>query len=133
MRILPTVVNNKSGGATKSFILWYYTQYYGYKPDATVYRRHLDRKNPSALIHIFEPATDDMAEQSPTDAAELIYYLEDAGVDVDGPTIILYPGLLSAYVNRKKSERAKKALEDALDYLRSVKGEDSKFNAPEGW
>lgn len=133
MRTLPTVGKGKNGDATKSFLLWFYTQYYGYRPDASIYRRQMDRKNPAALIHIFEPLTEDMEPQLPSDAAELIYYLEDAGFNVDGPNIILYPGLLSSYLNRRKNERAKRALDNAVEYLCNGKSNEPEFKAPEGW
>lgn len=134
-RTLPGQAKGKNTGPTRSFVLWFYKDFLGYLPDATVYARHMNRKNPKALIHLFEPEFDDAYAYTPADAAELVYYLEDNNVGVDNPGIVGFPGLLAAFRNKRINEKARKEFDSMMDYLKRERNDSAEesFVAPEGW
>lgn len=132
-RTLPSSNSKKKSAPTKAFLMWFYKEYYGYPPDASIYSRQLSKTNPSALVNLFEPDDPDAEAHTPTDAAELVYYLEDNGVTIDRPAIVMFPGLLSAFVNRRKNDRARAALDNMVTYLRGGDVKQKEFSAPEGW
>ena len=140
MRTLP----NTNKPAIGAMVFWFYNDYLGVKPDRHMYSRFSSPKNEKSLVPILAPHKHiedgeeyEVEAYSVLDCAELVYYLEDEGVTVDTLGIITIPGLMFAYVNRKKLESAKRQLESTISFLRGDKNGNGKnggeFDAPSGW
>jgi len=129
-RTMPSV----SGNPTIAVVKWFYNDYLGMKADASHYARHQNKKNPRALCKLFEYNPElDNAVYKPTTIAELIYYLEDNGVEVRDLGVVTISGLLFSFVNRRSSDLAKRELENTIAYLQGNSDDKQEFNAPSGW
>lgn len=133
MRTLPTAGKNP----VASVVQWFYLYKWGAKADASIYARHSNKKNPKALCHLLVNSDPnlDVALYEPAQIAELIFYLEDCGIEVYDLSIVCVSGLLASYVNRKQPA-AKAELDRTVKYLRgdkAVDGATSEFKAPAGW
>ena len=130
-RLLPLGKNK-----TNATVYWFYMQFYGSAPDASIYARHNSKKNPRAIRWLFESDPDmQTATYDPIDVANLIYYLEDSGVEISDLGVATISGLMFSYMNRNKSEQAQRELQKIVDYLRGTKSDETEtnFNAPSGW
>lgn len=129
---MPLTGKNK----TSSVVFWFYQQFLNVKPDASIYARYQNKKNPKSLVYLLEPDADGMnAIYTVSDIAELIYYLEDCGVTITTLNVVTIPGLMFNYMHRKQSETAANELARTVDYLKgsTVDAVEKQFSAPSGW
>lgn len=125
MRSLP---DNKSKNQTVALIYWFYTEIMGKKPDASLYARHMNRKNPKALIHLLAPESDVVASYTATELGELVYYLIDNGINVTDISIVTISGLAYNYVSRKQNGSFQAELDRTVEWLRKTKSSDTSTN-----
>lgn len=135
MRTYPKETKNQ----VADLVYWFYQYKWGVKPDASMYARHSNKKNPKALCHLMVANPDlDTEIYSATQLAELVYYLEDNGVNVDDLSIVTISGLAASYINRDRSPVAKSELQRVILYLKgnernADKQQESRARTPRGW
>jgi hypothetical protein len=136
LRSLP---NDKTQNPTSAVVYWFYTTFFGRKPDSTMYARHMNRKNPRALVHMVSPDSDEMQAYSASEIGELVWYLVDNGVAISDLGVVAIPGLAYNFTNRKINEACAAELERTVLWLKGLSGKSnstgqaemySKFN---GW
>jgi hypothetical protein len=130
---MPQVQKNR----TSSVVYWFYKQYFGVAPDASIYARYQNKKNPKSLVFLLERDKDtESTIYEPEDVASLIYYLEDCGVNITNLNVVTIPGLMFNFMNRKRSDAAAQELQSTVDYLtgnNAIGESKQEFKAPSGW
>lgn len=122
---------------TVATIYWFYTQFQGKKPDASIYARHRNKANPKALFRLFErdPELDNETYKA-CDVSDMIYHLEDEGFTASDISIAMMPGLMYNYMNRNVQECRTK-LNETIEYLKGRDGKNNNastnFKPPTGW
>lgn len=108
-----------------AFIHWFYSSFLGKQPDSTHYS-----SGTKILAGVFKASKKfpDVKVYGLTDAADLMYYLKGEGLFPVELTVIKFPNLLSAFVNKESAE-----LKRIVEYLRTSRVKEKEWAAPDGW
>lgn len=129
---------SSKGNPTANFVSWFFRDFMNVKPDGITFARWVrkPKDNSPCLRMLFEAERGvDSEIYTPQDMAMLLYELEENGIRVSSPGVLLIPGLAMSYMNRRSSDRAREEYSRILEYLRRNSQSDNSisFNAPSGW
>lgn len=108
-----------------ALVHWFYSSFLGKAPDATHYASGTkilsgilkeSKKYPGARVYTLR------------EVADLMYYLRQCGVNRIDLTILKFPNLLSAFVEKETWR-----LDDMIAYLKKGNAGNENWNVPEGW